>query len=213
MLIDPLAVVAGVAERRGDQLRFSLRDVPDSFYGRGFGRGVDERLAALGFEADDDGALRTVPTPEGFARRMARLGLARHGLRSEVRVGHPGVPGRAWLRGVARGVLLTRVLPPRLARMLRVPPCDDALLAHDLGLHLLAFHMLPSRFVRWLRSRAAVALRERTGTVADFVEGPLTRTCRDAWDDVTSPDDFFDAFRGRAPEVIAPLGGDWRAAL
>lgn len=181
-------------------------------------------LADLGFAVDARGRISTVPTPAAFARRRRRLSIDAEGLRPALRPSTEALfSPRAWLSQIADGVLpinvhgrlshaLTapaRAISVRLHRELRAYWNNHFhALGHDMGMHSLTMHRVPSAAMARMRAVAVEALRRGRAPsrrVATFFEERLTRTCHERWAEVTRPEGFARAFDAAAPALFDAL--------
>jgi hypothetical protein len=199
---------------------------PRSFLER---RAFRDYLAGLGFRADADGVVRTVPTPASFMRLAARQGLPAPALVPVLReTWRPSLPGRRWLSFVLRGELPINVLPERLYTLylatgrtplrwidLGLQVTDLGELAHDMGVHVLAMHRLPRSFLDdlrgWTRARLGGASRRAVEGLVGLFEGELTRACQETWQGLDAPGEFEAAFQARRPELEERLAARFPA--
>ncbi|MEZ4335584.1 MAG: hypothetical protein R3B82_03060 [Sandaracinaceae bacterium] len=172
----------------------------------------------LGFAVDARDRVHVVPVPSAFARRRRRLGVD-GGLRPELRVLFGALYSpRAWLASIARGVFPMNVhggVAGTLARASRLPLTRSHrqkvnnhfhALGHDMGMHALAMHRVPSARMAELRRLARVALRRgRARPAASFFEERLTRACVETWARTARPEDFEARFDERYPALRAEL--------
>lgn len=172
-----------------------------------------QHLASLGFFVDDDLVVRTVPTPATFERLMQLAGFADRGYRAAlVRTPSTSMPPAAWLSHVIDGRFpiniasrwfhaasrIARRTP--LARAFRVEPADLGLLVHDVGVHILATHLLPRTDIRDIGQRLQ---GRRPARAAAFFEGDLTRYCQELWREARSVAEFDAIHRQRRPALMA----------
>lgn len=184
---------------------------------------LSDHLASLGFFVDDDGVVRTVPTPRSFDRLMSAAGLANRGYRAElVRTVSASMPTAEWLELVISGKFpinvaspvfhvlsqISSLLPFKALSRFRVETADIGLLVHDLGVHVLATHLLPADDVHAIgdRIRRAGRLEARAlDRVGTFFEGDLTRYCQTLWRRARSPEEFDAAHQERRADIFVQL--------
>lgn len=180
-------------------------------------------LAELGYTADDDGVIRTVPTPASFLACTARLELTPAFAPRQVRLNQIRFRRLHWLRllvtnrvpvNYADQGLYRRLAVARRLRLNRSRLIEDVLashlcaLGHDMSTHVLALHRIPGTRARELCDAAARAIPARgarvrfaAGPLADFFEEDLTLLCSEIWRAIGSPEEFEPAFEERWDEV------------
>jgi hypothetical protein len=175
-------------------------------------RGVWE---ALGFRADRDGVLRTVPTPHTIIRRAEAWGEPLAFRPELVPLDRDVVPPERWVRAVAAGVVpihvpgqgslsrgVDRALAGPFRRLDRARSALASRLAalpHDLGKHVL----LPRRVPIPQRDALAARLPERASAQVwsrwtEFFENELPRACEELYRSCDEPEEF-DARAGGLP--------------
>ena len=188
----------------------------NTFLGAEFGRARMRAYILDRGYAVADGLLRVVPPPSA-------LTPAEGGLEARLMEHAPVAvsPGR-WVRSVLAGVLpinvlgwpkhhglvgrlagLTSHLHPQLRTMWNSHFCA---LGHDMSLHAFSFHRMGARSWRPIREALWPLLRTASErTVADFIEGPLTRHCAELWGEVSVPEQFDALFDERLPALLSQL--------
>ncbi len=161
----------------------------------------------LGVVFDDRAFARTVPTPASYRQTAQRQRLAPIRPRIVAGLTSSLAPG-VWGAFARRGLFPVSVAPRwaievhrrvRDIALLSNIPCDAGMVVHDVGLHVLAMHAIPPAGWRRLASVAAGQVRRRpwrllSKRLAEFFEGPLTRTCWQLWSTIAEPEDFAGAF-------------------
>lgn len=186
-------------------------------------------LAALGFFVDDDRVVRTVPTPRSFARLIEAMGLGDRGYRAAlIRTVSASMPTGQWLDHVVAGTFPINVGAPlfyglsRLAERtplrrisgLSIEIADVGILAHDMGVHALAAHLLPGGDVREIGDRIRARVREAGVRARDhralepigsFFEEDLTLHCQTLWRRAASVAEFDAAYAASRRELFERL--------
>lgn len=181
-------------------------------------RALVAHVRALGFDWDDDGRIRTAPTPATFNAllELATDGEAGYPLclhREDATVTSTG----PWLHRYLEGTIPVHVA----SRAFYAARCGDrdmgwhlTTLAHDLTVHALNYHLVPRAIVRDLGARIRSALGgriadlDRSGAVAPvtlawFFDNDLNRYCYEVWFRCARPSEFAATFA--SPENLAQL--------
>ncbi len=170
---------------------------------------------ALGFRADPDAVLRTVPTPNTLVRRAERYGLPLAFVPRLLPLDRDVVPRERWVKAVASGTVpvhvpgegrLSRTADRVLAGVLRPLPLARSALAsrlaalpHDLGKQVLVTRRVPAAYRARLLAR--IPNRAPASTWAawtDFFEDELPRACEELYARCEEPEDF-DTLAGELP--------------
>jgi hypothetical protein len=145
--------------------------------------------SSLGFAAGPDGAMRTVPTPQSFARLVqATLGREPAFLPQLVPSSVLVLPVRFWLDQLCSGVIPIGVASTALYRLtawsrtdrtLRLPQLQlpwhghFAALGHDMAVHALVTHRLSRDFQRSAAQQIRTVLGNHRVAVGSLTPGPL----------------------------------------
>ncbi|MBM4345908.1 MAG: hypothetical protein FJ100_21250 [Deltaproteobacteria bacterium] len=191
--------------------------------GLGDGAALPGWAAALGFGADGEGVVQTLPTPASFVH------LARHALGRDPAF----VPllcqnawfvawERPWLEAMVAGRAMINVPRPGVGRWIgprswrlgarALPGVRAALHAlvvvpgHDLALHCMPQHRIPAADREGLCSPIRAALARCPGpaapdALARFFENDLTRHCQAIWRDCQAAGDFDVLWRQRFADI------------
>jgi hypothetical protein len=173
--------------------RFSRRVFREYFAGLGYGW--------------REGSFHIVPTPTTLTRATEILTGEKPHIDVRLLRGALGaVRPSSWVRSiVVERVLAIRIAPDWLVelhatlgrvmrmRLFAMLEVDAGALLHDMALHGLAWHAIPSRFWKELLPRAASRL-DAPEKLARFFEEALTRTAWEVWNRIESPAEFPDAF-------------------
>ncbi|HMR06188.1 MAG TPA: hypothetical protein PKA88_10425 [Polyangiaceae bacterium] len=196
-------------------------DAPEAFRRR---RELAVYLRALGYFLDEDGLMRTVPSPETLHRLLSKMGVAGGGFRARlIEVDDYRVDPVSWLSFYLEGTIGINVATERFYQnnarklALHMPNrfwCEHmTAVAHDMSVHVLLTHRIPFSHIAemaalaepvWRRCRAE-ARPEALTPLVDFYEGDLPQICREVWERLSTPEDFDRAFSARRSELLARL--------
>ncbi len=192
---------------------------PEPFLQR---RVLSDYLRALGYFVEEDGLVRTVPTPETLRRLLVEMDVLNTGFRARLMpVDDYRVDPRSWLDLYVEGSIGINVgaaaFYARHARKLalRVPNrfwCEHlAVVGHDMSVHVLLTHRMPVAQISELGALAEPTLRRCKNAgrkdallpLVDFYEEDLPQVCREVWEHLSTPDDFERAVGVRRSELLA----------